>query len=385
MCLNILQQPSVMNKNLISIFATVFLLAFGMSFVTPLVPLLLKHIGASSASIGQIQTTYFLSFTIATAMLGRFIDRAGSKRLIIIGLVVFGSAILAMPAVGRQEYFYLIRAVQGIGSALLFAPTEAAINILSPPEKRASNMGLYGVVFAVGFAIGPAIGASLYAVSVPAPFIVGGVSSFIAAVVLVVSFDETPVPVKKVQWGFGHLLALISIPIAAAACYSVVEVSIASFLPLYLDELAISGPSLGVVFTVFAIGGAVSPYPAGAIADKWGKLQVLIICGIMLFLLTCAFILFKGYYVICFLTFGVGLIAGALYPVALAFIGERVPPERMGSANACFSFFYGLGCVVGPITTGWVVELTSIHYMFYPMSCITFLFIVMSLTGIAKK
>ena len=69
-----------MDRGLIPILLTVFLLAFGMSFVAPLVPLLLKGIGASSATIGQIATTYFLSFTVTTSFLGRLIERVGSKK-----------------------------------------------------------------------------------------------------------------------------------------------------------------------------------------------------------------------------------------------------------------------------------------------------------------
>ncbi len=68
-----------------------------------------------------------------------------------------------MPYMPSLAWFYFIRMVQGIGSALLFAPTETAINAVSPPERRSTNMGLYGLVFGIGFAAGPVIGTSLWA------------------------------------------------------------------------------------------------------------------------------------------------------------------------------------------------------------------------------
>ena len=40
-----------------------------------------------------------------------------------------------------------------------------------------------------------------------------------------------------------------------------------------------------------------------------------------------------------------------------------IPPEKMGTANASFSFAYGAGCIVGPLVTGWVLELFSIEYL----------------------
>jgi len=367
-----------MDKGLIPILLTVFLLAFGMSFVAPLIPLLLQDRGASSATIGQIATTYFLIFTITSSFLGRRIERVGSKKMIMCGLSIFGLAILAMPYMADPAFFYLIRTVQGVGSALLFAPTEAAINILSSPSKRASNMGLYGVVFAVGFAVGPGIGSWLYALNIAAPFIFAAVSSFCALLVLFVGFEETMVPVQKTEWGFLRLITSLKLPLTAAACYAVVEVAIGSFLSLYLDAIGITGGALGMVFTFFAIGGALSPLPAGKIADAWGKRPVLKACGILLVAVTIAFNVFQDYWSVCAMAGVVGLVAGALYPVALALIGEIIPPEKMGTANASFSFAYGAGCIVGPLVTGWVLELFSIQYLFYPMTASAILFVVLT-------
>jgi DHA1 family multidrug resistance protein-like MFS transporter len=368
-----------MDKGLLPILLTVFLLAFGMSFVAPLIPLLLKDIGASSATIGQIATTYFLSFTVTTFFLGRWIEQVGSKKMIILGLFIFGVAIFVMPFMPTPMFFYLIRIFQGVGSALLFAPTETAINILSSPSKRASNMGLYGVVFAVGFAAGPGIGSWLYSLKITAPFILAAVSCFSAILVLLIGFEETPVPVKKTEGDTLRLLRILKIPLTAAACYAVVEVAIGSFLSLYLDELGIKGGALGIVFTFFAVGGALSPYPAGKIADAWGKEPVLKVSGFLLVAVTIAFNLFQNYWAICSMAFGVGVVAGALYPVALALIGEIIPPEKMGTANASFSFAYGAGCIVGPLLTGWVLELFSIRYLFYPMTASAILFVIVTL------
>jgi MFS family permease len=73
------------------------------------------------------------------------------------------------------------------------------------------------------------------------------------------------------------------------------------------------------------------------------------------------------------------VVAGALYPVALALIGEIIPPEKMGTANASFSFAYGVGCIVGPLITGWVLELFSIQYLFYPMTAAALIFVLVTM------
>jgi len=374
-----------MDRGLLPILITVFLLAFGMSFVAPLVPLLLKDIGASSATIGQIATIYFLSFTVMTSLLGRRIEQMGSKKMMLLGLFIFGLAIFVMPFMPEPAFFYLLRTFQGVGSALLFAPTEAAINIRSSPEKRGSNMGLYGVVFAVGFAVGPGIGSWLYEYNPQTPFVFAALSCFGAIFVLLFGFDETPVPVKKTEWGFIRLLSSLTIPLSAAACYAVVEVAIGTFLSLYLDEIGIGGASLGIVFTFFAVGGTISPFPAGKLADSLGKMPVLKACGFLLVAVTLTFNLFQHYRVICFLAFCVGVVAGALYPVALTLIGELVPAEKMGTANVSFSFAYGVGCIAGPFITGWVLEIFSIRYLFYPMTAAAVLLVLITFIDTSKS
>ncbi len=374
-----------MKRGLFAIFLTVFFLAFGMSFVSPVLPLLLQKSGISNASIGQIQTTYFLSFTLTTMFLGRLIDTIGSKILIICGLIIFGLGFLAMPFVSTPALYYLVRAIQGIGTGLLFAPTEAAINIISPPDKRATNMGIYGVVFAVGFAIGPVIGTSLYAANFKMPFFFGSACCLVSILVLTFGYEDVPVPVKKSEWGFSKILGLLIIPLAAATCYAVVEVSIGSFLSLYLADLGIWSKKLGIVFTVFAIGGIVSPYPAGKIADALGKICVLKGCAVILLLTTFSFNFFNSYLSICFLTFMIGLVAGALYPIALAHIADIVTPDKIGVANASFSFFYGLGSVMGPLITGWVIQFSSIKALFYPMTFSTLCLVIIMIVYSSKN
>lgn len=357
-----------MTRELTALLLTVFLLAAGMSFASPLIPLLMSGCGATSADIGQIQTAYFLAFTVATALLGRLIERAGSKRMILTGLALFGASLAVMPFAASPFWFYAIRLVQGVGTALLFAPTEAAINAVSPPERRSANMGLYGLVFGIGFAAGPVIGASLWAVDRGLPFFAAAASCAAAGMVLQALYHERPIPLSRTQYDFFRLVRALRIPLTAAACYAVVEISLASFLSLYLDRLGHTGTSLGIVFTLFAVGGVLSPYPAGKLADRLGKLAVLRVCGVLLVCTTVAFIFLRTYPAICLLSCCVGMVAGALYPVSLALIGDLVPPEKFGTANASFSFFYGLGSIAGPLATGWVLELAGIMSLFYPLA-----------------
>jgi MFS family permease len=126
------------------------------------------------------------------------------------------------------------------------------------------------------------------------------------------------------------------------------------------------------------VGGIVSPYPAGKAADRFGKMPSLYVLGIILAVSTFSFTVTADYFFIVFLCFAVGVVAGGLYPIALALIGDLIPPQQMGTANSTFSFLYGVGSIAGPVLTGWMIKLCGMQYLFYPMTAATLLFVAIT-------
>jgi len=55
-----------------------------------------------------------------------------------------------------------------------------------------------------------------------------------------------------------------------------------------------------------------------------------------------------------------------------------VPYSDIGNSHR-FSFFYGLGCIAGPLVTGWVLEIYSLKYLFYPMAISSLLLVIITL------
>jgi len=365
-----------LDTGLLPILFTVLLLAFGMSFVAPLIPLIIRDAGATAATIGQIASVYFLSFTLFTPLMGKFVDKLGSKKIILSGLLIYALCVFAMIFANSAWYFYLIRIFQGVGTACLFAPTESAINVLSSPERRSSNMGLYGVVFSVGFAMGPGVGPYLFTWHHAVPFVFGTLFSLAGLLVMLIYYTDVPIPIKTTDIRLREFLSILRVPLFAGLCYAVVEAAIGSFLSLYLDNLGFKGASLGMAFTVFAVGGIVSPFPAGKAADRFGKFPSLYVLGIVLAATTFSFTITTNYFLILFLCFSVGVVAGGLYPIALALIGDLIPPQQMGTANSTFSFLYGVGSVAGPALTGWVIRLFGMNYLFYPMTIASLVFVI---------
>jgi MFS family permease len=102
-------------------------------------------------------------------------------------------------------------------------------------------------------------------------------------------------------------------------------------------------------------------------------------------LITFCLNLTSDYIAIVALIFGVGIVAGGLYPIALSLIGDLIPPDRMGTANSTFSFLYGVGSILGPVFTGWVVRIFGMKYLFYPMTIAAVIFLFVALMDAKEK
>lgn len=139
--------------------SAVFFEAFDVSIVNLALPLIAKDMHISIAHAQWVQTLYLLSFSGFLLLGGRLCDYAGSKKIYLIGMMIFaGASALAFFSVDLLPLL-TARALQGIGAALAIP---GAISLLSrhfqEGRPRQTAMGIFGAFAAVGFAGGLALG-----------------------------------------------------------------------------------------------------------------------------------------------------------------------------------------------------------------------------------
>jgi EmrB/QacA subfamily drug resistance transporter len=132
------------------------------SIVNVALPALGVAMGVSTTTSEWVVTAYALTFGGLLVLGGRASDFFGRRRMLLVGLVVFG---LASAAGGVAANFSLLaasRAVQGAAAALV-APAALSILTTSYPEGPARNrvLGYFGVTASVGFVVGLVAGGIL--------------------------------------------------------------------------------------------------------------------------------------------------------------------------------------------------------------------------------
>jgi MFS transporter, DHA2 family, multidrug resistance protein len=124
-------------------------------------PTLQEDLQASPSQLVWAVDSYILAFAALLFSWGVLGDRYGRKRILIIGMLIFGiaSAICAFSVSAPMLIGF--RAVMGIGGAAVLPTTLAIITVIFPPHERGKAIGLWAGAVGAAVAIGPVLGGFL--------------------------------------------------------------------------------------------------------------------------------------------------------------------------------------------------------------------------------
>lgn len=164
---------------LLIIFLCVLVDMVGYGMVVPLLPFMVRERSASALLVGLLSSLYALLQLLVAPMLGALSDRIGRRPVLIGAVLASGGAyaLLGLAAsLGALPLIFLAVAIGGAAGASI--PTaQAYIADSTPPEERASGLGLIGAAFGLGLMLGPASGGllSVYGLGVP-PLLAAGLA-----------------------------------------------------------------------------------------------------------------------------------------------------------------------------------------------------------------
>ena len=124
-------------------------------------PAIQRELGADFGALQWVVNGYALLLGALILIGGALGDRIGRKRVYIIGVAVFAVASLACAVAPNVAALIGVRAVQGIGAALLVPQSLAIIAASFPVEVRGRAIGIWAGFAALTTAAGPTVGGAL--------------------------------------------------------------------------------------------------------------------------------------------------------------------------------------------------------------------------------
>jgi EmrB/QacA subfamily drug resistance transporter len=118
-------------------------------------------LGASQSQLEWAINSYTLVFAGLLFTFGVIGDRIGRKRMLMIGMTMFGLASLLCSYAQTPDQLIWARAVMGLGGAAVMPQTLSIITNVFEPRERPKAIGIWASAVGVAIAIGPIVGGLL--------------------------------------------------------------------------------------------------------------------------------------------------------------------------------------------------------------------------------
>jgi EmrB/QacA subfamily drug resistance transporter len=139
-----------------------FMIVLDGTIVNVALPTIRDDLGFSETSLAWVVNAYLLTFGGFLLLGGRLGDLFGHRRLFLIGIGLFTAASLGCGLSSSQELLVSMRAVQGLGGALVAAVALSLVmTLFTETADRAKAMGIFGFVLSGGGVVGVLLGGIL--------------------------------------------------------------------------------------------------------------------------------------------------------------------------------------------------------------------------------
>ena len=341
---------------------------------------------------------FMFPFAITQLFSGAISDIKGRFPVLIIGLILFGFAMLLAALSTSLEMFSIANILGGIGFGLINPVLIALITDITSPSNIPKKMGFLGASANLGVGLGPLIASQMIKIGWRSIYIV-----FVIIVVIGLTFFiTTKRPPQKIPDNLG-LKILFSQLSKELRRFVVVLMVFSAFLisHTYLaitiwtsKELSATGSEslIGVVLGIAGVGAAITGIITGNTIKKRG-IRYPLVFGIILLFLSLAILIVIGditrtevFFSLAISWILSGLAGGILFP-SITYYSQVLSPERRGALAGLVTAGYFTGIALVPTTLAPLSDMFGITGVYISILGISFLFtlILILLYKLAKR
>ncbi|NGP45401.1 multidrug efflux MFS transporter [Bacillaceae bacterium SIJ1] len=373
-------------RNVVIMWSANFLIAGSMTMVLPFLSLFIETMGNYSPEYVQKWSGLSFGVTFVTAFLfsplwGRFGDKFGRKKILMISALGLGLSVLLMTWVNDVYQLFVLRLFMGVFTGFI-STSQALISAQTPKHISGKILGTLQTGNVSGALFGPLIGGVLadvagfrYTFMITA-ILMGLTATIVWVGVKEVFHDDKGFKETKTMTSKDVMTYIMSKPVLLMIMFVSLLIQAANFsiqplLALFVTEL--HGPNnnaffSGLVFSATGLGNLLFTRQWGKIGDRIGydKVMVAVMLLAALFFLPQGMATAIWQLVILRVLFGV--VIGGFIPSRVAYIRQAAPLSIQGEVLGYNNSFRFLGNVIGPMLGGVLAGYIGISSVFYVMS-----------------
>lgn len=353
-----------MIRPVFSLVIAVWFLQLAGGMLSVVTPLGLAELGVGSDAVGVIAALHAAGFMAGAYYAPKLIGELGNIRIFAAAAALTAIGALSQGLWLSELSWAVIRFVQGVTFAAMFAAAEAWLGRVTPIAHRGNVLGVYNVAAKAALLLGPLIILHLSPLD-SRNFLWCGL--FLAAALVPVCLTRRQEPVRFVSPPLPILRLLKTSPSASVGVFiaGLVNSGTLALLPIYASAFAPQSNSLalaGLAFSVANIGGLLSQWPAGLLSDRIDRRNVVAVMALISSLAAAAlWMLGNEVSITLMLTFLFVWGAGSLsfYGVCIAHGIDRVEDEDITAMMSMLLMVWALGSVIGPLLAGGIMQTST--------------------------
>lgn len=343
----------------------------GFGILTPIIPRFAEdNLGMSVSEIGAAYMVFAVSFAVAMLPSGYLADRLGRRLTIFTGMFMFGVTTLALVWITEAYQFYILRAAEGIGAAMV-TPAAFALTIdLVPETKRGVAMGAEGTAQLVGAFGGPGLGgilASQFGFYYPF-YVSAGLAFLCTALILLIREPSSSKAVDKpslvsmfAAWSRNakENKALTALTTRGFVMGIVQGLFNLGLILYWYERLDMSEAEVGLAISLGLLVMMTGTLPFGTLSDRHGRRPFLLMGGAImavgLSLNVFASEVWQIFLIVALTDFG----AAMSNPAVGATLGDVMAPKERGRVMAAYQMVQAGGNIVGFLGIGLMYDYIS--------------------------
>lgn len=344
-----------------AVTAAVISIGLALGITLPLVSLRLEGWGYGVFSIGVMAAVPAFSSLLGANLTGRLAAWATTPQLMRASLLMGALSVAGLALLPHYAVWLVLRLLTGIALTVVFILGESWINQLAVEHLRGRLVALYGTGYALSQLSGPLL-LGVLGTEGDSGFWFSGVLLVVGACLLL---GRGGAPQQEAHGASARQLLHFCRGLPAIAwavvLFAAFEAMMLTLLPIYALRQGFGQDGALAMVSTVVVGNALLQLPLGWMADRVPRQALFRSCGVALLLASLAIppLLHTPAIWPALVVFGAS--AGGLFTLSLILIGERYRDDQLVRANAHVAQLWGIGCLLGPLSTGAASQWISGH------------------------
>ncbi len=351
----------------------IFLCDVVWNVVSPTFSIYAHDLGATLPFIGVLNSVTGLAMLVFSVPAGVYGDRAGRKRMMQIGTLMFAIACIAHAFAPSSDWLIPGRVLFAIGTVTTFPIGAAYIVDVTHPRERGIAFGILTTAMSIGSVVGALLAAVLEGpLGIRGTQLVAAGSATLGFVLATALLRRTNMPSPNLNPGlpYATMLPLLKNPRIAMACMVQLLIStcftgvIMPFFPLLAQARGASTPLISSMFSLRSFGSMLTRLPFGMLSNRVPRSTLMMIALIVICVCVFAIGSVSAVFAMGALLMVEGIAFGLNLTVGQAAVTEVAGDNERGAAIGLHGTAGSLGSTVSPMLLGALADVTTIPAVF---------------------